>query len=230
MISGLGRFSGFIPAVYLLPLVIVNSLFGREPLPLSSYVNYYIRRTLPAKEAKEKLMAHLERDEFTAVRVDDSKTPQYVLSEDIALLEDLLAGRIPDQWQPIKTTTTQEVTFLAPLDPVSARGRATKLFDFEYIWEVYKPAHLRRWGYYVLPILYGNELVARIDPKLERTSKTMVLKGFWLDRPELAKDKLFAAALARGLQRFTHFHQATALDATVIDNPVFQRAIQKLKI
>jgi sigma-B regulation protein RsbU (phosphoserine phosphatase) len=37
MISGLGRFSGFIPAVYLLPLVIVNSLFGREPLPLSSY-------------------------------------------------------------------------------------------------------------------------------------------------------------------------------------------------
>ena len=57
---------------------------------------------------------------------------------------------------PLETTTDEEATFLSPLDPVSARGRAKPLFGFDYVWEVYKPAHLRRWGYYVLPDPVGR--------------------------------------------------------------------------
>ena len=94
---------------------------------------------------------------------------------------------------------------MAPLDIVSARGRAKKLFDFDYIWEVYVPAPKRRWGYYVLPILYGDDLVARLDPKLDRTTMTLELKGFWHEDDAPVKDPAFADALANGLVRFAKF-------------------------
>ena len=104
------------------------------------------------------------------------------------LLATLAADQVPAAWQPLVTTTLDEVTFLAPLDIVSARGRAKVWFDFEYIWEVYKPAHQRRWGYYTLPILYGDRLVARFDPKLDRTTNTLVINGMWLEDDALAED------------------------------------------
>jgi uncharacterized protein YcaQ len=76
------------------------------------------------------------------------------------------------------------------------------LFDFEYTWEVYTPAHKRRWGYYVLPILYGDNLVARLDPKLDRTTMTLEIKGFWHEEGAPVKDADFANALGNGLIRF----------------------------
>ena len=66
---------------------------------------------------------------------------------DAASLFIVTEGHVPDGWRPLDTTTQEEVVFLAPLDAVSAGGRARKLFDFDYIWEVYKPAAKRRWGY-----------------------------------------------------------------------------------
>jgi uncharacterized protein YcaQ len=56
-------------------------------------------------------------------------------------------GRVPDEWRPLAATTLEEAVCLAQLDTVIARGRAQALFDFEYLWEVYKPAAQRRWGY-----------------------------------------------------------------------------------
>jgi uncharacterized protein YcaQ len=181
-----------------------------------SNFSYMTRRTVTPDEARQRLDALVQSGHYARVAVDGWKEPGYLYAEDLPLLEALQAERIPDAWQPLDTTTDQEVTFLAPLDPVSARGRATKLFDFEYIWEVYKPAEQRRWGYYTMPILYGGELVARFDPKLDRPNKTLMVKGFWLERPELGKDAAFAAALARGLARFTRFHGVDKLDVSAI--------------
>jgi len=109
---------------------------------------------------------------------------------------------VPRAWKPLDVTTLDEVSLLAPLDIVSARGRAKRLFDFEYIWEVYKPVQQRRWGYYNLPVLYGDDLVARIDPRLERETGTLRILGFWPepDAPVGASD--FARALEAGLMRF----------------------------
>ena len=98
-----------------------------------------------------------------------------------SLLRDLSAGRVPKAWTPLETTTTEEVVFLAPLDHVSARGRAKVLFGFDYVWEVYKPVHQRKFGYYTLPILWGDRLVARFDSKLDRTTNTFVILGLWLE-------------------------------------------------
>ena len=105
----------------------------------------------------------------------------YALGSDEEVLRDLSAGRVPEAWTPLETTTTEEVVFLAPLDPVSARGRAKVLFGFDYVWEVYKPEHQRKFGYYTLPVLWGDRLVARFDSKLDRTTNTFVILGLWLE-------------------------------------------------
>ena len=69
----------------------------------------------------------------------------------------------------------REVALLAPLDPlVWDRELLRQLFDFDYVWEVYVPAKARKHGYYVLPLLWGDRLVGRIEPRIDR--KTGVLR------------------------------------------------------
>ncbi len=116
--------------------------------------------------------------DVTAVEVEGSREHWFVLSTDVPILSALEAGGIPERWRPLASSTDDEAVFLAPLDIVSTRGRARWLFDFEYLWEVYKPAAKRRWGYYTLPILYGDRLVAQLDPRLDRATATLVLNSF----------------------------------------------------
>ena len=151
------------------------------------------------------------------------------LGADTAVLRELSAGRVPDAWTPLETTTTDEAVFLAPLDHVSARGRAKVLFGFDYVWEVYKPEHLRMYGYYTLPVLWGERLVARFDSKLDRTTNTFVILGFWLEDAALGKDKAFAEALARGFARFVTFLGASKLDATAIREKSLRQRLQDLR-
>jgi uncharacterized protein YcaQ len=149
-----------------------------------------------------------------------------VLGEDVKLLKTLEAGKIPKAWNPIGPGTLDEVSFLAPLDIVSARGRAKKVFDFEYLWEVYKPLEQRRWGYYTLPILYGDDLVARLDPKLERTTMTLQIMGFWHEDDAPVKDSAFADALARGLLRIASFVEAKKINIASIRPLNLRKTVQ----
>ncbi|MFI5262599.1 MAG: DNA glycosylase AlkZ-like family protein [Candidatus Limnocylindrales bacterium] len=72
------------------------------------------------------------------------------------------------------------VTFLAPLDPlVWDRDLLRLLFGFDYVWEVYVPEARRRWGYYVLPLLFGDRLVGRIEPRIDRRAGTVTILGLW---------------------------------------------------
>ena len=162
-------------------------------------------RGVPFGKAKPILEAMLADGDIIEVQVEGWKDVQYALGSDAKTLRDLSAGRIPKAWTPLETTTTEEVVFLAPLDPVSARGRAKVLFGFDYAWEVYKPEHQRKFGYYTLPILWGDRLVARFDSKLDRTTNTFVILGLWFEDQALGKDEAFAEALARGFARFATF-------------------------
>jgi len=65
-----------------------------------------------------------------------------------------------------------------------------------FIWEVYKPGHQRKFGYYTLPVLWGDRLVARFDSKLDRTTNTFVVLGYWPENNSLGKNEIFAEALA----------------------------------
>lgn len=191
-------------------------------------LNYHLRRDYSRAETTKLIEGWKESGMFAQVQVEGGRETYLVMSEDVAALESLEKGRAPKSWNPKETTTLEEVTLLAPLDIVSARGRARKLFDFDYTWEVYVPAHKRRWGYYVLPILYGDDLVARLDPKLDRATMTLEIKGFWFEEDAPVKDKAFASALARGLIRFAEFLEAGRIQISTIHPPRLRSEVKKI--
>ena len=90
------------------------------------------------------------------------------------------------------------------------------------MWEVYKPAHLRKFGYYTLPILWGDRLVGRFDSKLDRTTSTFVILGLWLEDEALGNDEAFAEAWVCGLRRFVTFLGASKLEAKAISEPLLR--------
>ena len=61
-----------------------------------------------------------------------------------------------------------------------------ELFEFEYILEMYKPAAKRRWGYYALPVLYGDRLVGKLDAKADRAEKLLRVTTIHWDAPPTA--------------------------------------------
>jgi uncharacterized protein YcaQ len=107
------------------------------------------------------------------VDVEGLKGTRYILAAEEPILE---ATADP-------AALTPGVSFLAPLDPLiwDRRGLLRGLFGFDYLWEVYVPEAKRRWGYYVLPILYGDRFVGRIEPRLDRTTKALNILGVWFE-------------------------------------------------
>ena len=186
----------------------------------------YYGRGEPDRAARRVREAMLADGELIEVKVDGWKQMQYALGSDAKILNDLLAGRMPKAWAPLETTTLEEAVFLAPLDHVIARGRAKELFGFDYAWEVYKKEHLRKFGYYTLPVLWGDRLVARFDSKLDRTTNTFCILGFWLEDKRLGKDDAFAEALARGFARFMAFLGAAKMDAKAISEPLLRKRVK----
>jgi uncharacterized protein YcaQ len=197
------------------------SFYGLSRLPRTA--DAFHGRGEPDRAAKQLLGAMVTDGDLIEVKVEGWKRVHYALGSDAEALADLSAGRMPAAWTPRDSTTTQEVVFLAPLDHVSARGRAKEVFGFDYVWEVYKPEHQRQFGYYTLPVLWGDRLVARFDSKLDRTTNTFVILGLWLEEEALGTDEAFAEALAAGLARFVRFLGASKLDATAIRQPLLRR-------
>ena len=218
------------------PIADAEDFFARKPIAMLNLMRAKrfrmewqggIGREVTPDEAEKKLSALIELGAVRQFQVEGSAEVWLALAEDIPLLESLEAGRIPKFWKPLDATTEYEVTFLAPLDMVSARGRARQVFDFEYIWEVYKPVHQRRWGYYTLPILYGDDLVARLDPKLDRKTNTLHILGFWLE-DDAPKDEAFANALGRGLARFAKLVGAKRVDLGAVQPRRLQAQARKM--
>ena len=73
---------------------------------------------------------------------------------------------------------------LSPFDRlVHDRVRAADLFEFEYQLEMYKPVAKRRWGYYALPILYGDRLVGKLDASADRKAGVFTVNAVHQDVP-----------------------------------------------
>ena len=175
----------------------------------------FVRKVSKEEErALERTM--VECGELTSVEVEGWKGTHFILGSDVGVLEEVARGGVPASWAPIETTTAQEVTFLSPLDPVSARGRATALFDFDYVWEIYKRPDLMRFGRYTMPILWGDELVGRLDAKLDRKANALVVNGVWLEAAATGKSAEFREALAAGLRRMMVFLGVPRIDATAV--------------
>jgi uncharacterized protein len=183
-------------------------------------------RDLPSGKAYKQISeAMLADGEIIEVKVEGWKPVHYALASDAKLLRDLSAGRVPKAWTPLETTTSEEVVFLGPWDQVVARGRAKVVFGFDYVLEVYKPQHQRKFGYYTLPILWNDQFVARFDSKFDRTTNMFVILGLWLENKALGKNEAFAEALARGFARFVTFLGASKMDAKAIREPLLRRRV-----
>ena len=118
------------------------------------------------------LRSLVEGGALVPVAVDGVRGERYVLSAE--------RGRLyacADDDAPLRG-----VTLLAPLDPfVWDRALLRSLFGFDYRWEVYTPAHLRRFGYYALPLLWGDRLVGRIEPARDRSRRRLAVRGLWFE-------------------------------------------------
>jgi uncharacterized protein YcaQ len=150
------------------------------------------------KERAERTSRLVDAGRLLPVDVEGLKYTRYVVAED----EPLLATTADPASRPAPS-----VAFLGPLDPlVWDRRMLRELWGFDYLWEVYVPEAKRRWGYYVLPILFGDRFVGRIEPRIDRASGTLRILGIWFEPDfEPAEVPAFAAALAEAVGAYRDF-------------------------
>ena len=168
---------------------------------------YKMRKRLRAKRLfrlPKDALATLGPAAFAPVRVEGDKRPWYILTEDKRDLGVEGAFHEPS------------ALLLAPLDPlVYDRERNRLLWGFDYTWEVYTPAAKRRWGYYVLPVLFGDRLIGRVDPRIDRKTATLFLNAVTLE-PDVDPDEV-GPALALALHDFARFLGAAKIEIGTIE-------------
>jgi uncharacterized protein len=130
-------------------------------------------RIAPPKSTPERVgrdALHKELVELGAlvpVEVEGVPGKRFVLAEELALLQ------APPE-------PTPSVAFVASFDSLLwDTTLLASLFDFEYVWEGFFPPAKRRWGYYVLPISFGNRFVGRIEPRIDRDRACVEVLGVW---------------------------------------------------
>lgn len=153
---------------------------------------------LSRAELREELVA---AGEIVPVEVEGLRGPRFVLRDELELL-----GAPPEP--------PPSVSLLAPLDPlVWDRALLRPLFDFEYIWEVYVPERKRRWGYYVLPVLFRDRLIGRIEPRIDRRRGAVQVIGLWWEegfQPRRAEG--FVEAMRGALRDYLRFAGARRVE------------------
>jgi uncharacterized protein YcaQ len=143
----------------------------------------------------------VDTGELVPVEVENVRGKRFVLSADVDLLER------PPQPAP-------SVAFLPPFDPlVWDRGLLGSLFEFEYVWELFVPPAKRRWGWYVLPMLFGDRLVGRIEPRIDRDGGQVQVLGLWWEKGFAPRrTEGFVDAMRDALRAYLHFAGATRLE------------------
>ncbi len=143
----------------------------------------------------------VEDGELVPVEVEGVRGKRFVLEEEVGLLE------APPEPLP-------SVAFLPPFDPlVWDRPLLGSLFEFDYVWELFVPPAKRRWGWYVLPLLYRDRLVGRIEPRIDRAGGTVeMLDLWWEDGFSPGRTEGFVDAMRAALGAYLRFAAATRLE------------------
>jgi len=84
------------------------------------------------------------------------------------------------------------------------------LFDFDYVWEVYKPVPQRKYGYYVLPVIYGDRFVGRLDPAFDKKTGELTIQQWWWE-PDVKPSKAMGTALKVCMRAFIRYLNASRL-------------------
>ena len=143
----------------------------------------------------------IEEGELVPVDVEGMRGKRLVIREDV----DLLAA--PGEPPP-------SVAFLPPFDALLwDRPFVRSLFEFEYVWELFFPPERRRWGWYVLPFVFRDRFVGRIEPKIDREGGRVEVIGLWWEDwfdPRRADG--FVEAMTEALRAYLRFAGATQLE------------------
>lgn len=114
----------------------------------------------------------VEDGHIVAVKVEQVKDPLYCLADDEPLIEYILE----------KKTYKKRCELIAPLDNIIWDRRLINiLFNFDYTWEIYTPLSKRKYGHYVLPILFGEHFIGRVEAIVEKKTKTLIVKNIWYE-------------------------------------------------
>jgi uncharacterized protein YcaQ len=150
------------------------------------------------KELQKELVA---LGALVPVDVEGVRGKRFVLADELALL------RAPPAPAP-------SVAFIAPFDSLLwDTDLLASLFAFDYVWEGFFPPAKRRWGYYVLPILFGDRFVGRIEPRIDRDRACAeVLDVWWEDGFAPRRADGFVDAMRDALRAYLNFAGAGSVD------------------
>lgn len=158
-------------------------------------INYYfprgkydgLRGTLANLQASERILP-------VQVEGFEGKEARYIHADDLPRLNDLEDGA----WEP-------RLSLLSPYDNLISGGERTKrLFDFEYTHGNYLPKAKRKYGVYVIPILWGDQIVGRMDPSLDRKSGRLTIHSVHAE-PQAPKEKEIGRLVSKTVERFADF-------------------------
>ncbi|MBN2382120.1 YcaQ family DNA glycosylase [bacterium] len=159
------------------------------------------------------LKALLDAGDVVMLELDGICEPYYTLAATLDQIESV---------QPDSTV----VALLSPFDNlVIQRARVRKLFGFEYSLECYTPPAKRQFGYFSLPILWGNRLIGRLDPKADRTSRTLIVKMLAFEE-SFEEHRHFYPHFAKQLTAYARFNNCSNI---VIEQTRHAKYINQLK-
>ena len=129
----------------------------------AAWLGHYIYDNAKREQALNRLV---EKNKLKTINIEGINTPFYYPAE-----AECFFNSFGDK---------DYVRFLAPLDNMLwDRELVRKIFDFDYSWEVYTPVTKRKYGYYVLPVLYGTSLIARFEPEKRKKGEPFAIKKWW---------------------------------------------------
>jgi uncharacterized protein len=155
--------------------------------------------TFPGRDVlREELV---ELGELVPIEVEGVRGKRFVVRDDVELLQ------APPEPQ-------SSVAFLSPYDAlVWDRQLLGSLFDFDYVWELYVPPAKRRWGWYVLPIVFGDQLVGRIEPRIdEDEGSVQILAAWWENGFDPGRAEGFVHAMGEALGAYLRFAKADRIE------------------
>jgi uncharacterized protein YcaQ len=156
---------------------------------------HFLRKRYPNLKATMKQLVADER--IIPIDITDGpleKAQRYIHSDDVERLEELQS----EEWQP-------RVSLLSPFDNLFCdRARTKLLFNFDYTIEIYTPASKRKFGYYVLPILYGDKFIGRLDPFMDRKNGKLIIKAVYAER-HAPKDKDTSKEIRDSVEQLSEF-------------------------
>ena len=126
-----------------------------------------------------------------------------------------------------KRINNKRITFLSPFDNlIINRRRLSELFKFDYLLECYVPENKRKFGYFTLPILFGSDVIGRLDAKANRKTKTLQINNLWLESKTKLDDELIEA-LATSLISFQQDLDCIAIKITNMAVPKMKKIVQQ---